>query len=107
MIKQMTVKEVKEKLDAKSGAVLVDVREADEYGFCRIEGSMHIPLSEFAERALKELGKDAELLIHCHHGGRSQRACEFLAGQGYTNLANVTGGIDHWSLGIDPKVPRY
>lgn len=107
MIKQVSVTEVKTKLDAKNGAVLVDVREADEYGFCRIEGSKHIPLSEFAERAPKELAKDAEILIHCHHGGRSQRACEFLEGQGYSDLSNVAGGIDHWSLEIDPKVPRY
>lgn len=107
MIKQISVEELKVKLAAGTGAVLVDVREADEYGYCRIEGSLHIPLSAFAERAPTELAQDAEILIHCHHGGRSQRACEFLASQGYVNLANVEGGIDHWSLKIDPKVPRY
>lgn len=107
MIKQISVEELKAKLSAGSGAILVDVREADEYGYCHIGGSLPIPLSAFAERALKELSKEAEILIHCHHGGRSQRACEFLASQGYTNLTNVEGGIDHWSLKIDPKVPRY
>lgn len=106
-IPQLTVEEVKEKLDKKENFRLIDVREEKEYETCRIAGSTLIPLSEFAKRATNELKADDEIVIHCHHGGRSQKACEYLAGQGYKKVANVAGGIDQWSLKIDPKVPRY
>jgi adenylyltransferase/sulfurtransferase len=107
MIKQVNVEELKSKMDAGEKIVLVDCREPDENQYCRIEGAILIPLSEFSARGLSELDKDAEIYIHCHHGGRSQRACEFLEAQGFKSVANITGGIDAWSLRIDPKVPRY
>lgn len=106
MIKQISVQELKTKID-QGGVLLVDCREEEENKYCRIEGSLSIPLSQFAERALKELKPDQEICIHCHHGGRSQRAGEFLSEQGFTNVSNLTGGIDAWSLTIDSKVPRY
>lgn len=107
MIKQITVTELNAKLASGDPVILVDVREKDEHAHCRIPGATHIPLSEFAQRAPSELDRDAEIYIHCHHGGRSQKACEFLAAQGFERLANVAGGIDAWSLEIDPSVPRY
>lgn len=106
-IKQMTVGELKARLDKKENFVLVDVREKDEYNIGHIEGSKLIPLSQFADKALLELKPDQDIVIHCHHGGRSQRACEFLAGQGFATLANVSGGIHAWSVEIDPDVPQY
>lgn len=107
MVKQVSVEDLKNKMDSGEKIILVDCREPDENQYCRIEGSKLIPLSEFAERGPKELDKNAEIYIHCHHGGRSQRACEFLEGQGFQSVANISGGIDAWSLRIDPKVPRY
>src|SRR3990167_766442 len=106
-IPQLTVEQVKEKIDKKENFSLIDVREENEYETCRIENSILIPLSEFAKRALNELKADDEIVIHCHHGGRSQKACEYLAGQGFKKVANMAGGIDQWSLEIDSKVPRY
>lgn len=106
-IPQLTVEQVKEKRDKKEKFRLIDVREEKEYETCRIEDSLLIPLSEFAKRALNELKPEDEIIIHCHHGGRSQKACEYLAGQGFKKVANLAGGIDEWSLKIDPKVPRY
>ena len=53
------------------------------------------------------LPKDKHLLIHCHHGGRSLRVTQFLRANGYDRVSNVAGGIDAWSLEIDPTVPRY
>lgn len=106
-MKEISVIDLKKRLDAKENFHLVDVREEDEVKFCRIQGSTHIPLSEFEARYEAALKPEDDIVIHCHHGGRSQSACDFLAKQGYKNLTNVVGGIDAWSLKIDPKVPRY
>lgn len=106
-IKQIAVEDLKAKLDQKGNFRLVDVREKDEYDTCRIEGSVLIPLSQFANRAPQELKPDEEIVIHCHHGGRSQRACEYLTGMGYKNVSNLAGGIDAWSLKVDSAVKRY
>lgn len=105
-IQQLNVKDLKAKLDKKENVKLIDVREQDEYNTCHIEGSTLIPLSQFPARAT-ELKKEEAIVIHCHHGGRSQRACDYLARLGYENVSNLAGGIDSWSVEIDPKVPRY
>ncbi len=106
-VKQITVEDLKSKLDDKEDFILVDCREPDEYEYCRIPGATLLPLAEFPKRFAEMLQTDQEICIHCHHGGRSQRAAEFLTSQGYTNVANIVGGIDAWSLRVDPKVPRY
>lgn len=107
MIEKITVQELKEKLDNREKITLVDCREKDEHEFCRIPGAVLIPLSEFEERAAKELNPKDPIYIHCHHGGRSMRACEYLESLGFESTSNVTGGIEAWSLHVDPKVPRY
>lgn len=106
-VKQITVSEVSQKLDKKEKFKLVDVREQQEYDLCRIEGSLLIPLSEFQARAEEELNQDEEIVIHCHHGGRSQQACEYLVSQGYQNVSNLQGGIHAWSVEVDSKMARY
>lgn len=106
-ITQISVKNLKVKLDANKNIRLVDVREPDEYEICNIKGSTLIPLSQFTQKAKEELKPDQEIFIHCHHGGRSQKACEYLVANGYKNVANVSGGIEAWSLEVDPNVPRY
>lgn len=106
-IKQISVEELKAKMDRGEKFKLVDVRGHDEYETAQIKGSVLIPLQEFPARAPDELSADDEIVIHCHHGGRSQRACQFLADMGYKNLSNLAGGIDAWSVKIDPQVKRY
>jgi sulfur-carrier protein adenylyltransferase/sulfurtransferase len=88
--------------------LLLDVRRPDEWATARIEGAKLMPLHELAAR-LAELAdwKDRRVIAHCHHGARSARACEVLAAAGFTNLTNLVGGIDAWSLTVDPGVPRY
>jgi adenylyltransferase/sulfurtransferase len=88
--------------------LLLDVRQPEEWAKARIEGAMLIPLGQLEAR-LPELGewKDGRVVAHCHHGGRSARACEILARAGFTDVANLVGGIDAWSLTVDPSVPRY
>jgi adenylyltransferase/sulfurtransferase len=85
---------------------LLDVRESWENQTASIPGAVLIPLGELAARTA-ELPKDRALLVHCHHGGRSMRATQFLRAKGFARTTNLAGGIHQWSLQIDPSVPRY
>ncbi|MFC3835015.1 MULTISPECIES: rhodanese-like domain-containing protein [Deinococcus] len=79
----------------QAGAVLVDVREQNEYDEVHAEGALLIPLSEFEARH-GELPKDRELVMICRSGARSARAGEYLEQQGYSQVANLTGGTNAW-----------
>ncbi len=104
-IPEISVEELKEKLDKKEKFVLLDVREPHEYEIAKIPGSKLIPLGELDKR-VGELDKTAKLIVHCKMGGRSARAVQFLRGQGF-DATNVAGGIHDWSERIDPSVPLY
>ena len=106
-VKQMTVQDLKNKLDLGEKFRLIDCREANEYELCNIKGAELISLSQFPAKAPELLKKEDEIVIHCHHGGRSQRACQYLASLGYENVTNLTGGIDAWAVEIDGSVKRY
>ena len=107
MIKTITVEELKAKRDAKENFRLIDVREPREHQVARIDGSELKPLGQLPQWSLELTDKNEALILHCHHGMRSERACQFLLQQGFTDVTNLTGGIDEWSLRIDPGVPRY
>lgn len=102
----MTVQELKTRLDRGDKIVLVDVREEWEYNLAKIEGAILIPLGTLPQ-SLQKLDPNAEIVAHCHHGMRSADAVNFLYQQGYKNVKNLVGGIDAWSVQIDPAVPRY
>jgi rhodanese-related sulfurtransferase len=87
---------------------LIDCREADEWGYNRIEGAKHWPLSKFPElgRALLE-STDWPMVIYCHHGVRSLHLTRWLRHQGRGEVYSMHGGIDRWSREIDPTVPLY
>tara|TARA_R110002096_G_scaffold200639_9_gene384702 strand:- start:13933 stop:14289 length:357 start_codon:yes stop_codon:yes gene_type:complete len=88
--------------------VLVDCREQDEYDFCRIEGSRLIPLSQFAELATVSLtDRELPVVVYCHHGMRSLQATQFLRSKGFKSVFSMRGGIDAWSIEIDPSIARY
>lgn len=105
MIPEITVEELKAKLDKKEKFVLLDVREPHEYEIAKIPGSKLIPLGDLPQR-VGELDKTAKLVVHCKMGGRSARAVQFLRAQGF-DATNVAGGINDWSERIDPSVPTY
>jgi len=88
--------------------LLLDVREPDEFKRARIEGSTLIPLGELEDR-LAEIRewKDRAVVVHCHHGGRSAKACKVLDHAGFIRVSNLTGGIEAWSLTVDPEISRY
>lgn len=102
---EVTVEETRRLVDA-GGVVLLDVREPEELAVCRMGATHHIPLGELGER-WAELPRGARILVHCHHGGRSLRATRFLRSKGLAAVSNVKGGIEAWSLRVDPGVPRY
>ena len=90
------------------GLRLVDVREPEEYAVCRIDRAELMPLVALPHEALTKLvDRDARILVYCHHGMRSLRAVEMLRHLGYPNAQSVAGGIENWSVEIDPAVPRY
>jgi rhodanese-related sulfurtransferase len=99
---------VKNKLGKDANFFLVDCREPDEYATAHIEGAMLLPMSELGER-LHELSphQTKQLVIHCHHGGRSLRVAKWLRENGYPTAQSMAGGIDDWSQNIDTSVPRY
>ena len=86
--------------------VLLDVRERPEASFVSLPGSVLIPLGELPSR-LDELDPHARTVVYCHHGVRSGRALELLEAAGFTRARHLTGGIDAWSVKVDPELPRY
>jgi len=104
-IPQMSVKELKQRLDQGDKPFILDVREPWEYQVANIGGHL-IPLNDLPKR-VSELNPDQEIVVQCKSGGRSQRAAEFLARNGFEKIHNLAGGILAWSSEIDPAVPRY
>ena len=93
-------------LDTAEPVVLLDVREPEEVALVRLSGSVHIPMGEIPGR-LHELDPDAQIVVYCHHGIRSANVAAYLAQRDFTDVANLAGGIDAWSLTVDPSLPRY
>jgi rhodanese-related sulfurtransferase len=107
MIRQLTVHELKERLDkGTNDFVLIDVREPWELNVCSLPGTMSIPMRAIPAR-YPELPKDREIVLMCHHGVRSQQVAYFLERQGFNKLNNLVGGIAAWAREVDPAMPTY
>ena len=91
---------------ARPRPLLLDVREPWEHETCRIEGSVLIPMSEVPKRSA-ELDADADIVVICHHGGRSMQVAVFLSGSGFSKVHNLAGGVDAWARTVDPSMPVY
>jgi rhodanese-related sulfurtransferase len=98
--------EVKQRLDKGEKLLLVDVREPQEYAICHIDGSVLIPMGTIPAN-LQKLDTDDDVICFCHHGMRSMDGANWLRAQGVKSAKSMSGGIDRWSVEIDPKVPRY
>jgi rhodanese-related sulfurtransferase len=103
---EITPAEMKARLDRGERLVLVDVREPWEHQLCRIDGAQLVPLGSLAA-SLETLPDVDELICYCHHGMRSLDAAAWLRLQGIEKAKSLAGGIERWSLEIDPRVPRY
>jgi molybdopterin/thiamine biosynthesis adenylyltransferase/rhodanese-related sulfurtransferase len=104
-IPQISVKELKSRIDAGEDVFILDVREPYEYQIANIGGKL-IPQNEVPQR-LAEIDREREIVVQCRSGQRSQRIAEFLQQSGYQKVANLAGGILAWSDEIDPKVQKY
>jgi adenylyltransferase/sulfurtransferase len=102
---EMTVEELKQKLDAKEDIFVLDVREPHEYQICNL-GAPLIPLGQLPAR-VGELDPDKHIVVHCRSGKRSADAVEFLRKSGFERVQNLRGGILAWADKIDPKMPKY
>jgi monothiol glutaredoxin len=102
---QLTTRELKERLDAGEKFLFLDVRTPEERERARIEGARLLDAA--LAREIESMDRDTVLVLHCHHGGRSQAAAEHFAALGFRRVYNVVGGIDAWSREVDPSVPRY
>ena len=104
-VPEISVEELKQRLDAKEDLFILDVREPHEYDICNLNGTL-IPLNDLPRR-VHELDPGKEMVVHCRSGARSARAVGFLQQAGFTKAKNLAGGILAWADRIDPKVPKY
>jgi len=104
---EISVEEFRKERGAKGDdLVLIDVREPHEWEIVHIDGARLIPLGQLPDR-LGELDGHAEIVTHCHKGGRSMKALEILRGAGFGKVRNLAGGIDAWAERIEPGMARY
>jgi len=106
---EITPQDVKRRVEAGEWLTLIDVREPPEFQTARIAGAELIPMRTVpAElQRLDAAADDSTLVVFCHHGVRSLNVVNWLREQGVASCQSMAGGIDRWSLEIDPSVPRY
>ena len=105
-MQRLNAQELKTRLSDSEPPLVLDVREPWEVKLCALPGSMHIPMRDIPER-LAEIDRERDLVVLCHHGVRSLAVANFLAGQGYTRIYNLDGGIDGWAKQVEPSMPKY
>jgi rhodanese-related sulfurtransferase len=101
---EITPEDLAQKLKSSSPPHLLDVRQPEEFALTALAGAQLIPLGELSAR-IDELPA-GELVVYCHHGGRSLQAAALLSARGRPALS-LRGGIDVWARQIDPSLPRY
>jgi len=107
MVREIEPTEAAKMLKASPAKVLfLDVREPFEREMAVIRPSLHIPMGEITARS-HEIPRDREVIVYCHGGSRSLMVADYLEGLGFRSVANLLGGIDAWSVEVDPSVPRY
>jgi monothiol glutaredoxin len=104
-IRHLSAPELKALIESGAAFELVDVRTDQERAIASIDGSRL--LDQAYHDALLGLDRDTPIVFQCHHGIRSQQAAEYFRHHGFRNLHNLSGGIDAWSVLVDPSIPRY
>lgn len=103
---EMGAEQLRDLLARGGTPIILDVREPAETQMAPFAGAVEIPMGEVPNR-LEELERDDHIVVLCHHGIRSGRVAAYLHEQGFHRVTNLSGGIDAWSLLVDPSVPRY
>ncbi len=112
-VPEISADQVAEKIENSDDFILLDVREPFELEIASVEAAIPAPLSILAEQGATALpdavraDQAAEIVVMCHHGGRSAQVTAWLRQQGYENAINLNGGIHAWSMTVDPDVPTY
>jgi rhodanese-related sulfurtransferase len=104
---EISVEDVKSKLDRKEAFTLLDVREPWEFQAAHIDGVKLIPMGDVPSRAHQELDPEDHIIVLCHHGVRSMNVTAWLRQQGFEKAQSMRGGIDAWSRAVDSKIPLY
>jgi rhodanese-related sulfurtransferase len=108
MPRQITVQQLKARLDANAPVYLVDVRQPWEHETAALPDSLLLPLDQLAARAAEVAPpQGVPVVVYCHHGIRSLSAAALLERLGLPDVVSLAGGIDAWSLYVDHSVPRY
>lgn len=107
-MKQISVQQLAEWLADKTQPhpLLLDVREAQELAICSLPGVKHLPMHLIPVKH-SELPSDQEIVVICHHGGRSMQVALFLEHHGFNRVHNLSGGVEAWATNIDPTMRRY
>ena len=104
---EISAKEHDERRQRGEAIQLIDCREPWENEFVRLEQSTLIPITDTPSRVEELRGMEGQLVVYCHHGVRSMYVVQWLRSQGLTDVVSLAGGIDAWSLQVDPDLPRY
>jgi adenylyltransferase/sulfurtransferase len=108
MAREISVDDLSQRLERGERPLLVDVRQPWEHQLARLPDSLLLPLGELASRSAEIQPAPGQLVVcYCHHGVRSLHAAEVLSRAGVSEVASLAGGIEAWSLQIDPSLPRY
>jgi len=107
LLVEVTPAELGAELGGPRPPLLVDVRTGTERAIATIDPSLHLDLDEFLDRASAELPTDADVVVYCHSGVRSAQVAMWLKANGWSRARSLAGGIDEWSLVVDPSIPRY
>ena len=106
---EVSPSETNSRLTGENAAILIDVREPEEFALARIDGAQLVPMQSVPGelQRLEAMADERDLIVMCHHGVRSLQVVAWLREHGIENCFSVSGGIDQWSREIDPGVPRY
>ena len=105
-MKEITTVQLKAMLESPMPPLVLDVREEWEWQRAHVDAARLLPMASVPDH-LDELDRGRDLVVMCHHGGRSRQIVLFLEQQGYDRAINLRGGIDAWSREVDPSVPLY
>ena len=108
IVREITARQLAMRLENGEGFYLLDVRRPEEHAVAALPNSKLIPLNELVTRKDEvKPPEDVPIVVYCHHGVRSQHGAAALLQLGYREVYSLAGGIDGWSVEVDPRVPRY
>lgn len=103
---EFTPLELIQEMEKRKDLLMLDVREPMEIQICHLDNALHVPMGQIPSK-LEDLPKNKDLVVFCHMGMRSKQVMKYLRSNGFSRVFNLKGGIDRWSVEVDPKVKRY